>query len=162
MSIPLVIIDMQTGFMETGKNALVGVKEEVKRAKRRQDPIILVEFEHWGPTHQDIMKLLDGYPHVTKCFKWTDDGANELLDHADAHMIDLSKVRFCGVNRCYCVGSTIRSFVRKMENLSTPPEVQIAIDATWCHDPGHGRHVLSYYGTFVRTPVNCCPDAYKE
>ena len=103
MSTVLCIVDMQPYF-KTHKKCLDEVIHQVKLAKRRKAPIVILEYKKCGPTHERILDELKGVKKVIIKQKEDDDGSREFLNAVKN--IKYKKVRICGVNACYCVYET--------------------------------------------------------
>lgn len=148
----LVVIDVQSGF-QTAKRARAQVVKEVKRARKNKNPIVIVEYESWGDTFPSVAKAIDDYKKVVYVRKNQNDGGEKVLEAIEEKGWSTRAIRFCGVNRCYCVKQTVRTVVRK---LPADTDIQIAIDATWCNHPDYGKEKLQEYGRLVkiRKPVN--------
>ena len=109
----LVIVDMQPNFWAARhKHTLKAIKREVKIAKKRALPIVLLEFPktrenpQYLPTHPKITRKLEGYARRAVVYKSQSDGSFELL--IECHRLKLERPRFrvCGVNTDVCVLKT--------------------------------------------------------
>jgi len=143
----LCVIDMQNYFAETADKRLPQVLKEINLAKRRHAGIIILEYNECGRSHPTILEILKGYDRVRYVRKCDNDGSSEFIQTALKRGFNLGKVRFCGVNRSFCVQETVKGFLGEIED----SDVEIAIDATWCYYPRSGRAVLRKYGRFVKT-----------
>ena len=105
----LVIIDMQIHFCtsedESTQKACI---REIKRAKRRNMPIIFLEYEGFGATQPDLMQALGVYKKVKTLTKSTDSGSDEISSLLLRQWTSIQTLRICGVNAGACVISTIR------------------------------------------------------
>lgn len=102
----LCVIDMQPYF-RSSRAIVENVVEQINRFRRMECPIILVEYNSYGPSYDEIYKALVGYNNsllkVTKC---GDDGGREIISAASEANIPINNMVVCGVNICYCVLGT--------------------------------------------------------
>ena len=107
----LIIIDVQTAFINgetlAERNAIAEVERQVRLARRRKAPIILVEMKWANNTLRSIRQLLDDYPYVHLVRKSSPDGSNNILRCAAQHKIPLDRVRVVGTYSDGCVRATI-------------------------------------------------------
>lgn len=144
----LCVVDMQDYFT-TSHMCLRGVVKEVELAMARNAPIIVLEYYDCGRTSSAIRRLIKDYRKTRYVKKYNDGGGIELLSTMARNGWSSNEIRFAGVNRSFCVLETI---MEVHEKLRDDCNIQIAIDATWCTEPTHGKEALSEYGVFVETP----------
>lgn len=146
MNTPLCIIDMQPFFEKTASIALPGTLREVRSAKQRNAPIILVEYADLGPSYDEILELLDPYPHTIRVTKDNDGGGMEVIETASEHGVNLNqRIRVCGVNRSFCVYSTLHEIKMQSEHF----EVEVPVYASWCSNPDTGIELLGGLGCIL-------------
>lgn len=108
MNIGLMVIDMQWTFPVARRESLkLNVRKEIALAKRRNAPIILVEYEDSGPTLPELLRTLNGYEHCYKITKNDDDGSTEILGVLAELPRFVPKWRICGIHLEHCVWDTI-------------------------------------------------------
>jgi len=143
----LCIVDMQTEFERPAKKCLTEVCRQIKLAKRRNAGIVVLEYTDCGPTLPEIKRLLKPYKKKTYKQKTLDGGGAEVIAAAKRKGFPTNKIRFAGVNRCYCVYDTVSEYRHKGKWKNT---AEIAIAATWCSDsPRSGKSKLRKIGKFV-------------
>jgi nicotinamidase-related amidase len=107
-SYSLVVIDMQPEFDAANKPETVeACVEEIKRAKEVEAPIIVVEFDSFGDTHETLQAELDGYNKVHYVLKHQDDGSREVINTIANEDLPSETMRVVGVNTDYCVLETV-------------------------------------------------------
>lgn len=128
MSRTLLIIDMQTGFRSARNEGLQErIAHEVRLAKRRRAPILVVEYIGFGPTYAPIKHAIGTYRRIATAQKNQDDGSGEIYMLAKRKGFDLGKWRVCGINIAYCVNKTVRG-LRELV-----PDVDIEIKESACN-----------------------------
>jgi len=127
----LCIIDMQSNFEASlNKNVLAGVLHEIQLAKRRHDPIIVVEYDRAGcvETQQCVLDaVLKSGCEFDICFKYDDDGSHQVKAACRKNRFSQKKFRVCGVNRSFCVFDTACGLVNNSRKHSI---VEVAWNAT--------------------------------
>lgn len=109
----LVVVDMQ-GHFASAKNdyTIRNVITSIKKAKKDNAVIIVLEYFGCGPTLSRIKKHLNGYDKVTYAMKSSDGGGEEVIDKMHFKNIDfIQNIRVCGVNISFCVSETVRELV---------------------------------------------------
>lgn len=107
MKTTLCIVDMQSKF-RTHTQVIEGVLKEIRLAKRRGSPIVVLEYHPGGDTIEPIHKELHPYSNlVAFAIKDRDDGSMEFLEAAEERGFTNRRVRVCGVNGCFCVHDTV-------------------------------------------------------
>lgn len=139
MSIALCIIDMQLDFFETGEPALDKVLHQIKLAKRRKAPIVVVEYDECGSTLGPIRRALKGYPNVASCTKHSDGGGNVVARIMKKNKFG-DRVRLVGVNTSYCVYSTAVELKNKLKH------IEVSKTATNCYKHKSGLKKLKKAG----------------
>lgn len=132
----LVIVDMQTGFIDSDHDFAVisGVIRAIKKAKKNLSDIIVVEYSGSGKTLPDIMRTLRGYRKVHRVQKHKDDGSVPVLRNIRRNGLGLN-LRVCGVNLDACVRRTVWGLVEK-----SAAEVKVLKQAT--NSSSYRPHVL--------------------
>jgi nicotinamidase-related amidase len=107
----LLIIDMQKGFTATSYVA-AEVATEVRKARRRREPIILVECNErpevdWGPTVVEVKKALRGYDQQVLVTKRACDGSREVIAAIENTGFNHDIIRVCGVETNICIQKTV-------------------------------------------------------
>ncbi len=135
--LPLMIIDMQTGFLCNANVSLSGVVEQnirqVRLAKRRNAPVFLVEYGYSGPTVDEIADLLVNYPSVFTVIKHHNDVTSDLPPKVRYLLKKVKKLRVCGVNTNACVESSVTGMHGEFTDL-TIQLVRRACGNTWMWD----------------------------
>lgn len=106
----LVLIDLQPCFDASNlKRIRTTVQREIRLAKSRQQPIILVEFDNgyeYFPTHSWLLESIQHYEHFHHITKKTDNGSAAVIDCIVKNEYSMP-VRICGVNWEACVFETV-------------------------------------------------------
>lgn len=114
----VVLIDMQIGFYERGGvtdtpglKALVAKDQELLRWAVEQDiPVMVFEYEDFGPTDPKLMKILEGHEHVV--IEKDADGAFETYQKSREQALaqlkawNVDTLIFAGINGDACVLQT--------------------------------------------------------
>jgi nicotinamidase-related amidase len=124
----MVIVDMQESFKAARNEDLQRrIVHAIERQRKLGGPIIVLEYECFGPTVDTIKRALSGYEkrwYLEKCY---DDGGTEVRDCVEAEQLDIREGFFiCGVNTAYCVISTARGIE------AIYPDVPIMITPKCC------------------------------
>lgn len=110
----LVVIDMQPGY-KASQDAITQyfVEQEIIRARERNQPIVVVEFDphEMGHTYPRLLRHIEGYSRAVVITKRGDDGSKELHEALVRHGFSVYSLRLCGVNSDACVLETIQGFV---------------------------------------------------
>lgn len=107
----LVVVDMQPEF-ESSYDCLHGVTDAIRYAINRREAVLLLEYEGSGPTFKEITRLLKNYPKCAVVEKDNDDGGAEAFAGLKEINADLTDIKVCGVNACYCVASTAETLAK--------------------------------------------------
>ena len=123
----LVVVDMQRKFLARAKrkrhtyyypdaittagwNALVErIIRAIEICKTKQQPIVILEFDDFGPTDNKIKKAIGEYQKVFWCVKYCDDGSEEVFDVLPS--INIFSV--VGVNKKFCISATAKGLAEK-------------------------------------------------
>lgn len=117
MPATLVVVDMQPDFEAACcLDAVVGVTEQIIYAKHHKWPIVLVEYEGCGATHDAIVKLLKGYKNKARISKCDDDGSREVIRCLQRRSFPRHHLRVCGVNADCCVYLTVEGLLDRLES----------------------------------------------
>ena len=130
----LVVIDMQTFFYNRGLRnhnvspeqmkkdwigAVKAIQKEIRQAKKNHDFILIVECSGffpgaYGQTDGRIRQTIGKYQHVRYVKKDFDDGSAEIEDMLiETQRNSPERFRVCGINRAYCVASTVKGLADK-------------------------------------------------
>ena len=148
----LCIIDMQDYFQNSFK-CLAGVVDEVKHAIKNNMPILVVEYwERYGddkklsPTNKEIRDLIRNYKHKAYVKKTNDGGGYEVREVAEKRKFNTSNMRVVGVNRTFCVYSTVRELLDIAQDKEEAVDIEVVRGATACSYPQQGLHNLKELG----------------
>lgn len=120
MKTPLVIIDMQSGFLtsisqDDTLKLVKAIQKQIRLAKKRKAPVFVVEL--WaklhGPTIETITQMLKNYERTHICEKQGSDGSLYILALSETLQINPSKFRVCGVFSTACVAATVDGLIGK-------------------------------------------------
>ena len=129
----LVVVDMQPEFKAAmDEQTQINVVNEIKKAKRRNDLIIILEYRGGGSTVRRIRKAILNYDKVIYAEKDEDDGSSYIRKH----LIGKKLVRICGVNTDYCVADTAAGIAYRFADAA----VQVILKA--CNADSHDPLVL--------------------
>lgn len=109
--IGLIIIDMQDELLDDHLyycELLKNIQKEIKLAKRRRAPIILVEYKNEGETHKDIHLVLNAYPYE-RVIKPHNDGSKEIFHCLLRKFYSVPIWRVCGIFLECCISETLIS-----------------------------------------------------
>lgn len=122
----LVIIDMQSKFMNIDENSIVpAICTLVRHAKENNWGIIVVEFYDMGNTDERISELLAEYPYCQTVYKNEMDGSKEILEAINCSPNLSSDIVVCGIYGPECVSATVDGLLMN----STLSEVDVVEDA---------------------------------
>ena len=147
--IPLVVIDMQPEFEAANEPSVIkAVLREIRAAKKRHDPVIVLEYGTSSPSHERIQDALEGYPLGSFKTKFEDDGGYLVVETLNEHGWRPKEIQVCGVNIDYCVAQTVKSLVQSL------PHVEIHLIEDACNGQDYGsswKHIdrLSFEGKNV-------------
>lgn len=143
----LIVVDMQECFdAASDPNTVIGVTQEILRAKERNSGIILLEYESCGHTHEGYSQLLKGYRRKSRVIKGGDDGSMEAVRAARRRGFNLDCLRVCGVNADCCVAATALGLLGRLRE----SRIEVVKEAcgwsdrsfTWKKYPKHGNLYL--------------------
>jgi nicotinamidase-related amidase len=95
------------------RHLIRAVIEEIGKATHDNIPVIVVEYEGYGPTHWMIHEALNCYQPYRMVVKHRCDGSKEL----EPYVADLDTVHLCGVNTTVCVHETAVGLVELFPEL---------------------------------------------
>jgi nicotinamidase-related amidase len=103
----LIVVDMQSKFEASNNpDTIKNCVKEIKKAVKNNMPIIILEYDGFGPTQHALMNSMRNYPKRYWYEKCTDSGADEV--HYIVKRFRLSKnLKVVGVNTDACVRDTI-------------------------------------------------------
>ena len=109
MKTVLVVIDMQEDFTaSSNKRAIKEIKRQIGLAKKREGPIVFMEYKGYGKTITELMDFaLTEYDEVYQFEKYDDDGSKEIVEGLSEYGVSHKKLRICGVNTDCCVLDTV-------------------------------------------------------
>ncbi len=119
----LIVIDCQPVYKAVEK-IIDNVIEEVKRARKRGEWIMLLEYEGSGRTAYRITKHLKSYHKVVRVVKRHDDGSSVVFERLYGyhwrkanglhvhHLENISHLRVVGVNTSSCVAKTVKGLTK--------------------------------------------------
>lgn len=126
MTTTLVVVDMQSAFEAACSfDVVVGVTEQILYAKQQQWPIVILEYEGCGETHEALIKLLKNYRHKARIKKFDNDGSIEVIRCIRRRNFPHNRLRVCGVNADCCVYETVEGLINRLEF----SQVELAKDA---------------------------------
>jgi nicotinamidase-related amidase len=109
----LVIVDMQWDFSSSREDWLIqNIIKVIKGYVKRNEPIIVLEYEGHGSTHQKIKALIKDYEKVYIRTKYNDDGGEEVGCIVHNHGLEVDEWEVCGVNLDACVVATVITMAR--------------------------------------------------
>lgn len=104
----LVIIDMQSGFMDEDEYDIVpAICRLIRHAKHNEWPIIVVEFSDNGDTNSDILAAIYNYPHFVTVMKGQCDGGRDVIECIENHPAWSLNILICGIYGPECVANTV-------------------------------------------------------
>lgn len=115
----LVIIDMQPYFSSAlNEYTIRNCIAEIKRAKRANIPIVVLEYEDpdgeddLGETLPRLKKHLDSYHATYYVKKYDDDGGLDVMRCLEENDLDtIPNFRVCGINLGACIWETVDTLV---------------------------------------------------
>jgi hypothetical protein len=110
----LCIIDMQILFPNAQK-IVHEVCHQIRQAKLKNYPIILLEYIDNEHTHSEIEDELKNYPFVFRRTKNEDDGSYEIAWIIGENNLK-GNILICGVNVSHCITSTVIGLIPKLKN----------------------------------------------
>jgi hypothetical protein len=119
----LLIIDVQDYF-STAAAVVEETVREIKLAKRRGASVVVAEYgpvSRCGRSNQRVLDELKGYDKAIFVTKTTDGG---------------------GVNRCFCVASTLSQIFDIFRNNSQKVKIEVSEEGTNCDFPSTGINSL--------------------
>lgn len=140
----LCVVDMQYDF-GTANKCLKEVVREIKRFKKKNLPIIVLEYMDWGgekysDTFEEITSLLEGYTNVEYVGKENDGGGDEFIEAGRRRRFPVCNIRMVGVNRAFCVYSTAKDLKLRYGKRC---KIDVVKKATWCSNPIYGINKLN-------------------
>lgn len=124
----LVIIDMQSGFMNKDEYDIVpAICTLIRHAKYNNWGIVVVEFGGHGETDKKICELLIGYSHYKTVYKEYCDGSSEVLEVINLLPRWSLDIVICGIYGPECVAATVDGLLSN----SIVSEVDVVEDAVY-------------------------------
>ena len=116
MSATLVVVDMQEYFdAACDPDVIIGVTKEILTARQKKSPIILLEYEGCGRSHEGFASLLRNYPFRARIRKGDDDGSLEIVRALRRRGFSHRRLRLCGVNADCCVCATAIGLLERLD-----------------------------------------------
>lgn len=128
-----VVVDMQPHFYKDNPEPLKLVNyinRTIQRFKEEDKPIFVLEYSRCGSTDNRI-KLPDSAIILEK---FRDDGSEEIDNYIGQKDMSLSHILLCGINRCWCVRSTVLG-LEKFGYMITLGHTHC--NARYCKENGH-------------------------
>lgn len=117
MPATLVVVDMQQFFEAAcNPNVIIGVTEEIIKARQASSDIVLVEYAGCGKSHEGFGQLLKNYRYKARIKKCDDDGSAEIVRTLRRRGFNDRHLRLCGVNADCCVCATVRGLLEKLDD----------------------------------------------
>jgi len=153
----LVVVDMQPFFGSVfAPGLLEAVQREIKKAMRRQWPILIIEYGGCGPTHESLKELYFTYEHSRIDQKAHDDGSH-VVERAILNTVcdsPLVAVRVCGIHAMCCVYWTAIGTAQRFPHLP----VKVLVNAC---DPAHDT-VWAYYNRIDIPNLTTIPTSVRK
>ena len=126
----LCIIDLQEGFRASnGPNLRHAVTREIELAKRRNYPILVVEYSGFGKTESWVKEAIGSYP-AKYCTKKTDDGSKAILGAGILKRhFGAKNYRICGINTDACIEKTVDGLICGIDPLQQ--KIEVVKDGCW-------------------------------
>lgn len=126
MNTGLIVIDMQWAYPLARHESLRRcVKKQIQLAKRRQAPILLVEYIDDGPTLPDLFYAASQHNHCYTITKEENDGTLAILAFLAEFPHFIPTWRVCGIHLDSCVWDTVLG----LRNSLGKTKLEIAKDA---------------------------------
>lgn len=125
----LLIIDMQTKFLEYGNDSCIpGVKREIEQAIKDDANIIFVEYIDEGDTIPELTDLVKHFTptRVHKVVKPYNDGSKNILQLIQQLNLPSQHFKVVGVNTDCCVLQTVSGLKGKI------PKIKMEVIADAC------------------------------
>ena len=133
----LCIIDMQPYFDASNEPWLLNnVLAEIKKAKKNNDYIIVLEYDGCGETHPDIVQACDGYSRYYHEVKSSQSGALNILSIMQQNGITADHFIIVGVETESCILETVEGIVQGVPN-SKVTVIEDAINSQFAGDCDH-------------------------
>lgn len=112
----LMVIDMQPEFDTAhDPSVLQACTRAIRRAKRQEQPIIVVLYTPGSCGTFLLNRLVANYEHTIYVYKDTDDGSQQVRRTLQQYDLAITDYDVCGVNLSACVMSTILGLVRHQD-----------------------------------------------
>ena len=149
----LCVVDMQPHFKPARKDSLVkNVISEIRKAKRKREGIVVLEYATLGFSDSDIIEEVKSYDRQTIVTKHEDDGSEEFMNAVHQHKFWPMRLKFCGVNACYCVWDT---FWGVYHSTSKNTKLELLSHAVNCSCPNRGGKLKQCIGWYKEQAADC-------
>jgi nicotinamidase-related amidase len=99
----LVIVDMQPQFRAARNDEVADIIcDLIELAKKDDATILVLEYEGFGKTRDDIIDAIGDYTYFNSAQKYTDDGSKQITGFVGNEV----PLKICGVNFGCCVRET--------------------------------------------------------
>jgi len=127
----LVIVDMQHEFDTANDNKLIcNIAKKVRSARALNWHVVVLEFQGFGGTFDEIKKALVGYRRYRIVKKREDDGSAAIKRLRREFRFDKEEFYVCGVNIDCCVRRTCEGLT------SVYPDAKILVVRGCCNNYG--------------------------
>lgn len=103
----LIIIDMQPRW-KLSDDSLIAKIAAFAYTWQKTDPVLLVEFGKYSPTHKVIRKLV---PYADIVYKNDTDGSVDISQWLDSNQYDNCELYLCGCYTGQCVAETLYGLI---------------------------------------------------
>jgi nicotinamidase-related amidase len=145
----LVVVDMQKQFSASNNAETIdNVSNLINNTMILGDYIVFLEYLKYGPTHPELLKLVQDYSRTATTYKITDGGGKEVIDcinlFSPVYLTEKNKnlvINICGVNTCACVRQTSEDLAEQL------PHSMVNVNLKACNDSIYKdeKQSLSWY-----------------
>lgn len=141
MKYTLVVVDMQPSFKAAlDKPTQRAVAREIRAALRGGNPVVILEYDGYGPTVRSISRYAPRrHPLVSYQKKYENDGSPEVCEVVQQQEWP-STFRVCGVNAGACVLDTVEQLA-EVGPVTVPAAACncTCVNGRWCPAPVIGQ-----------------------
>ena len=126
-----VIVDVQTKF-ELADTVIKPCVAEIKKARKKGETIVLVDFKNEGFIYDEIMDASCGYPYRIFAQKSINNGASAIYRsfYAKKGLPEFNTIKVCGIYTSHCVRETAGGLAGKFPH----KKVEVLMDACACFE----------------------------